>query len=109
MTSSSKISGLILAGCLMFATSGCLVMDPADEAGSDLADWAEALLDVAAEEADWAEGAGEQDFQVLDGDGEDFPDPFETGDDGVGDDFPDPFEGGDGGGDDFPDPFATGE
>lgn len=77
MKSSGKIFGVIFAGCLMFAASGCLVMDPADEAEFDQPAWAEELLDDAAE---WGEQAGgDHDFQVLDGGGDDFPDPFGTG------------------------------
>lgn len=78
MKSSSKIFGVLLAGCLMFATSGCVVMDPAEEADYVEAEWTDELLDDAVEDA--KQDAEEQEFEALDEDEpEDFPDPFNGG------------------------------
>lgn len=86
MKSSRKIFGIIAAGCLMLATSGCVVMEPADEAEFIEAGWEEELLDDGADRG----------FEALDkgsGESTDPEDPEEPADP---DDFPDPF--GNGGG-----------
>lgn len=84
MKSTSKILGVLLAGCLMFAP-GCVVMDTADDAEYVEADWAEELLDEAVE-TQVDEPAEDPKLEALDED-----------DDSGTNDFPDPFNGGNGG------------
>jgi hypothetical protein len=78
MKSSRMIFGVILAGCLMFAAPGCVVVDPADEAEME-AEWAEELLDDAVEDLEQGEGAGDQELETLDEDPDPqtWPDPFD--------------------------------
>jgi hypothetical protein len=76
MKSSSKIFGVILSGCLMLAASGCVVMDPADEADAVEAEWADELLEDEMEGLEQGEGAGDQGFEATDDEPTDFPDPF---------------------------------
>ena len=74
-----KFFGVIVSGCLMLAASGCVVMDPADEAEYLEAEWADELLDEAEEQGFEDQDADHQDFEAMDGepsDPSDFPDPF---------------------------------
>jgi hypothetical protein len=92
MKSTSKILGVLLAGCLMFAAPGCVAIDSADDAEYVEAEWAEELLDNAVESQELGEGAENPEFDALDEDGDPGQDP-----DDDADDFPDPFNGGSGG------------
>lgn len=86
MKSSSKIFGVILSGCLMLAASGCVVMDPADEAAAVEAEWADELFEDAVEdearlqeaELEQRGAAGGQGYEIMEGEPapQDLPDPF---------------------------------
>ena len=81
MKSSSKIFGVILSGCLMLA-SGCVVMDPADEADYVEAEWADELLEEGMDDLEQDEAAGSEWYETTtedDPDPQDFPDPFGSG------------------------------
>ena len=79
-----KFFGVIVSGCLMLAASGCVVMDPADEAEYVEAEWADELLDEAVEhELEQDEAAGGQWYETAtedqpepQPDPRDLPDPF---------------------------------
>jgi hypothetical protein len=68
-----KFFGVILSGCLMLAASGCVVMDPADEADAVEAEWADELLDEAVEDELQYETATEEEPEP---EPQDLPDPF---------------------------------
>ncbi|HWN67725.1 MAG TPA: hypothetical protein VNM90_08790 [Haliangium sp.] len=81
MKSSSKIFGVILSGCLMLA-SGCVVVDPADEADYVEAEWADELLEEGMDDLGQDEAAGSQGYEITAEDEaapEDLPDPFGGG------------------------------
>jgi hypothetical protein len=92
MKSLSKIFGIIISGALLLASPGCVVMDledPAEEVNYMEASWDEelfddAVLDEAAPQegnVEQGEGAGDEDYEVLDEGGEPLDDPW-----------PDPFD-----------------
>lgn len=92
MKSLSKMFGVIISSGLLLAFSGCVVMDledPAEEVNYMEASWDEDLFDDAVlDEAaphegnnGQDEGAGDEDYEVLD-----------EGDEPLDDPWPDPFD-----------------
>jgi hypothetical protein len=82
MKSLSKLFA-VLAFSSLVLTSGCVVMDPAEEAEYVEAEWADELLDEAEDaelegaDLEEGEGASDQGYETMDEIApKDFPDPF---------------------------------